>query len=59
MRSIIRHHATAPVGATAELRSVVVNHFESHGERAVLDVHIIVDGQVVASLEHEAIVALP
>ena len=59
MRSIIRHHATAAVGATAELRSVVVKRFESHGERAVLDVHIVVDGQVVASLEHEAIVALP
>jgi hypothetical protein len=25
----------------------------------VLDVHIVVDNQVVASLEHEAIVALP
>ena len=59
MRSIIRHHATATVGATAELRSVVVRRFESHGERAVLDVHIVVEGQVVASLEHEAIVALP
>ena len=59
MRSIIRHHATAAVGATAELRSVVVKRFESHGERAVLDVHIVVDDQVVASLEHEAIVALP
>jgi len=59
MRSIIRHHATASVGATAELRSVVVKRFESHGERAVLDVHVVVDGQVVASLEHEAIVALP
>ena len=59
MRSIIRHHATAAVGAVAELRSVVVRRFESHGERAVLDVHIVVDGQVVASLEHEAIVALP
>ena len=59
MRSIIRHHATATAGATAELRSVVVRRFESHGERAVLDVHIVVEGQVVASLEHEAIVALP
>ena len=59
MRSIIRHHATAKVGTTAELRSVVVRRFESHGERAVLDVHIFVGGQVVASLEHEAIVALP
>ena len=59
MRSIIRHHATASVGATAELRSVVVKRFESYGERAVLDVHIVVEDQVVASLEHEAIVALP
>ena len=59
MRSIIRHHATAKVGTTAELRSVVVRRFESHGERAVLDVHIVVEGQVVASVEHEAIVALP
>ncbi len=59
MRSIIRHHATAKVGTTAELRSVVVRRFESHGERAVLDVHIVVGGQVVASLEHEAIVVLP
>jgi hypothetical protein len=59
MRSIIRHHATAPVGATAELRSVVIKRFESHGESAVLDVHIVVGNQVVASLEHEAIVALP
>ena len=59
MRSIIRHHATVSVGATAELRSVVVKRFESHGERAVLDVHIVVNDQVVASLEHEAIVALP
>lgn len=59
MRSIIRHHAAAKVGTTAELRSVVVRRFESHGERAVLDVHIVVEGQVVASVEHEAIVALP
>jgi acyl dehydratase len=59
MRSSIRHHALAPVGAAAEVRSVVVRRFEAHGERAVLDVHIVVDGTVVASLEHEAIVALP
>jgi hypothetical protein len=30
----------------------------SLGERAVLDVHITVEGVVVASLEHEAYVAL-
>jgi acyl dehydratase len=58
-RSIIRHHALAPAGATAVTHGVVVRRFESHGERAVLDVRIEVGGVVVAALEHEAIVALP
>ena len=58
-RSIVRHHALAPAGATAVARGVVVRRFEAHGERAVLDVWIEVDGVVVATLEHEAIVALP
>jgi hypothetical protein len=58
-RSIIRHHGTAESGAVADVSAVVVRRFESHGERAVLDVHIEVDGRLVASLEHEAIVALP
>lgn len=58
-RSIIRHHALVRVGVEAAVRSVVVRRFESHGERAVLDVEISVDGRVVATLEHEAIVALP
>ena len=58
MRSIVRHHSLAHDGDTAELHSVVVRRFEAHGERAVLDVHISVGGVVVASLEHEAIVAL-
>jgi hypothetical protein len=58
-RSIVRHHALATAGAVAEVHATVVRRFESHGERAVLDVHVIVDGQVVASLEHEAIIALP
>lgn len=58
-RSIVRHHGLARAGGTAEVRARVVRRFESHGERAVLDVHIVVDGAVVASLEHEAIVALP
>lgn len=58
-RSIVRHHALAVAGAVAVVSAVVVHRFESHGERAVLDVHIEVDGVVVASLEHEAIVALP
>jgi acyl dehydratase len=58
-RSIVRHHALAPAGATADVQATVVRRFEAHGERAVLDVVISVEGIVVASLEHEAIVALP
>jgi len=58
MRSIVRHHATARHGAVAEVRAVVVRRFHGHGERAVLDVQISVAGEVVASLEHEAIIDL-
>ncbi len=58
-RSIVRHHAVAPAGALAEVHAVVVRRFEAHGERAVLDVRIEIDGVVMATLEHEAIVALP
>jgi hypothetical protein len=58
-RSVVRHHATARAGAEALVRSVVVDRFQAHGERAVLDVTIEVGGVVVATLEHEAIVALP
>lgn len=58
-RSIVRHHAAAPDGGTATVRSVVVRRFEASGERAVADIHIEVDGITVATLEHEAIVALP
>lgn len=58
-RSIVRHHALVRGGATATVRSVVVDRREQGGERAVADIHIEVDGTVVASLEHEAIVALP
>ena len=57
-RSIVRHHAMAPTGAIADVQAHVVRRFDSHGERAVLDVVISVEGIVVASLEHEAIVAL-
>ena len=59
-RSIVRHHAVAPAGSLATLTSVVVERFDTKaGERAVLDVHIGVDGVSVATLEHHAIVALP
>lgn len=58
-RSIVRHHALAGVGDLAMVSATVVRRFESHGERAVVDVHVQVGDTVVASLEHEAIVALP
>ncbi len=57
-RSIVRHHATALAGRTADVSAVVVRRFESHGERAVLDVRIEIDEIVVATLEHEAIIDL-
>lgn len=58
LRSIIRHHAVVPAGATADVHAVVVRRYQRGGERAVLDVRIEVDGQPVATLEHEAIVDL-
>ena len=58
-RSRIRHHGIAHVGATATVQATVVDRFESRsGRRAVLDVAISVDGALVATIEHEAIVAL-
>ena len=58
-RSVIRHHGLASGGATATVRSVIVERFQRGGERAIADMHMEVDGVVVASLEHEAIIALP
>jgi acyl dehydratase len=59
VRSAITHHRSARVGASARVRATVVDRFRtSHGERAVVDVVISVDGDVVAALEHEALVEL-
>jgi hypothetical protein len=63
-RSIVRHHGLVPAGAVAMVRSRVVHGFQAHGERALLDVRVVVADSVVAdsvvaSLEHEAIVRLP
>jgi acyl dehydratase len=58
-RTIVRHHALARAGRVADVQSTVVRRYQRHGESAVLDVHIEVDGVSVATLEHEAIVALP
>lgn len=57
-RSVIRHHGVVHAGETAEMRSVVVRRFNAHGARAVADIHVVVGGDVVASLEHEAIIEL-
>jgi hypothetical protein len=58
-RSIIRHHARVTAGSHAETHAAIVDRFTAHGERVVVDFHIVVDGTVVASLEHEAIISLP
>ena len=55
-RSIIRHHALARVGAVAHVHATVVERFRRSGDRALLDVRIEVDGEPVATLEHEAII---
>lgn len=58
-RSIVRHHAPVATGALVSVVARVVDRRDgSLGERAVLDVHITAGGTVVASLEHEAYVAL-
>ena len=57
-RSIIRHHGVAPADGVADVHAVVVRRFQRHGERAVADIRIEVDGHPVATLEHEAIVDL-
>lgn len=58
-RSVVRHHSTATVGEIAHLDAVVVDRFDTRsGERAILDVAVSVDGRPVATIEHEALVAL-
>jgi acyl dehydratase len=60
LRSVVRHHALAPAESIADVHAVVVDRFHRRsGERAIVDVRIEVDGRPVASLEHEAIIALP
>lgn len=55
-RSHIRHHALAPVGASATVTGIVFDRFVRRGLRAVADVEITVDGVRIASIEHEAII---
>ncbi len=57
-RSLIRHHAAGPAGATVDVQATVVDRFDRRGHRAVVDVLIEHDGRPLATLEHEAIVDL-
>jgi len=54
----VRHHALVPEGSEAEVSTTVVERFQRSGERAVADVVIRVEGRVVATIEHEAIIDL-
>ena len=59
VRSRIRHHGTAAVGAAAIVDAIVVDRFDTRtGARAILDVSVAVEGERVATVVHEAIVAL-
>lgn len=57
-RSTIRHHGVARRGDVVDVQASVVDRFERHGERAVVDLRIAHHGRPIASIEHEAIVAL-
>ena len=58
-RSTIRHHGVARRGDVVDVGARVIDRFERHGERAVVDLRIDLRGRTIASIEHEAIVALP
>jgi len=60
LRSSIQHHGLARAGAVATVHATVIDRFQRRsGERAIVDVAVEVDGSLVATLEHEAIIALP
>jgi acyl dehydratase len=59
-RSIIQHHDVAYPGETVDIRATVLHRFtKPTGERAVALVQITREGHPIATLEHEAIIALP
>ncbi|MDW3215128.1 MAG: MaoC family dehydratase [Ilumatobacteraceae bacterium] len=57
-RSVVRHHAPGPLGATVDVHATVVDRFERGGTRAVVDILVEHDGRPIVTLEHEAIVDL-
>ena len=57
VRSFVAHHGVARLGSTIDADAVVVERFDTRaGRRAIADVRIRADGELVASLEHEAII---
>ncbi|MAT05146.1 MAG: hypothetical protein CL424_08895 [Acidimicrobiaceae bacterium] len=58
-RSTIRHHGVARRGDVVDVTASVIDRFERSGERAVVDLRISLRGRPIASVEHEAIIALP
>lgn len=60
VRSRIHHEGVATIGSTVHIDSVLIDRFDSRaGERALVDMRIYADGEPVATIEHEAIIALP
>jgi acyl dehydratase len=60
VRSIVAHHGVARLGSTITAEAVVVDRFDSRaGRRAIADVRIHADGDLVATVEHESIIELP
>jgi acyl dehydratase len=58
-RSLVAHHGLAVEGDRAVVETVVVKRMVGRsGERAIADVTIRVNDQIVATLEHEAIIDL-
>ncbi len=59
VRSRIHHFGLAPVGSEIVVNAALVDRFESRaGERALVDIDFMVDGNRVAYVEHEAIITL-
>lgn len=60
VRSRIHHQGLATAGSTVTADSVLIERFDSRaGERALVDMQLHVDGQPIATIEHEAIIVLP
>ena len=60
VRSTVAHHGTATLGSSITADAVVVDRFDSRaGRRAIADVRIQADHELVATVEHEAIIDLP